>query len=308
MVTVAVLSNDQRLNFQIHTWMKDLGELVRLETHQDFAAFVKKIETEDVAELMAAAEKKKDEAILDAEDIGAGKSKLFEPYYRLLIVDLDLLQNAEVKPVEWAKSFKQLLIDKGRSDLLYPTAIMFMAFDGGDFRIEDFRDPVVDDLIFKPLDRSVFLQKVEILTADSPAKLKPTFLFRQKVDLGIEIGKDAVIDEVSEFAVALRNPSLIKSGTYAAIHSTLFGEGDLARVIGRAYYGEPHPDIEGQSLVYFGFFGLKAEQLTKLRKFVRDRQIPPKFRVPKAVVPAIGIAQECLAAVISAALHGCIGP
>ena len=287
MVTAAVLTADQRLAYQIQTWMKDLGDTVKLETHLEFDAFVKKIETENVADLMAAAEKKKDNAIIDAEDIGSGKSKVFEPYYRLLIVDLDLLQARDLDPVEWSKTFKKLLADQGRSDSLFPTSILFMAFDGGDFRVDDLRSPVIDDLIFKPLDRSVFLQKVELLVADNVARLKPTFLFRQKVELPIEIGKDAIADEISEFAIAIRNPAPIKPGIYASIHSTLFGDGELSRIVGRAYYSEPHPHLEGQHLVYFGFFGLRADQLSKVRKFVRDRQIPPKFRVPQNQVPAI---------------------
>lgn len=287
MVTAAILTADQRLAFQIQSWMKDLNDTVKLETHLEFDAFVKKIETEVVADLVAAAEKKKDDSILDAEDIGAGKSNVFDPCYRLLIVDLDLLQARNLNPIEWARAFKKLMLEQGRSDSLFPTSILFMAFDGGDFRVEDFRDPVIDDLIFKPLDRSVFLQKVELLIVDNVARLKPRFLFRQKVQLPIEIGKDAVADEISEFAIAMRNPAPMKPGVYASIHSSVFGDGDLARVVGRVYYSEPHPHREGQHLVYFGYFGLRSEQLAKVRKFVRDRQIPPKFRIPQTPVPVI---------------------
>jgi hypothetical protein len=71
MVAVAVLSADQRLSFQIHTWLKDLGDILRWEVHSDIAEFAQKIETENASELVAQS-RSGDDTILDAEDIGSG--------------------------------------------------------------------------------------------------------------------------------------------------------------------------------------------------------------------------------------------
>ena len=279
MVTVAVLSADQRLSFQIHTWLKDLADNVRWETHSDVAEFANKIETEVAADLIESS-KAADDLVLDAEDIGSGKSKAInDAFYRLLIVDLDLFATSAKDAIEWTHKVKKIMSDKLRSDPLQPVKVLFLAFDGGTFKVDDFRDQIVDDLILKPLDRSVFLQKVEILTSDDPG-LRPTFLFRQKTDVIIEIGKDAVVDEISEFAVAIRNPAALASGVFASIHCSVLGPGDLSRVIGRVYRSEPHPSIRGQFLVRFGFFGLRSEQLNHLKKFIRDRQPPPRHRMP----------------------------
>ncbi len=280
MVTVAVLTADQRLSFQIHTWLKALSETIRWEVHSDIAAFAQKIETENAADLV---EKSKvtDDTPLDAEDIGSGKSSsITDAFYRLLIVDLDLLNLPGPQAAAWARDLKKLMLSKNRSDVTYPVRVLFLAFEGGKFHVDDYRDAAIDDLVIKPLDQSVFLQKIEILTADDSA-IRPTFLFRQETSLPIEIGKDAVIEEISEFSAAIRNPAPLANGVYAAIHSSVFGQADFGRVIGRVYELEPHPSIEGASIVHFGFFGLKSDQLANVKKYVRDRQPPPKPKPPQ---------------------------
>jgi hypothetical protein len=280
MVTVAVLTADQRLGFQIHTWLKALSETIRWETHSDIAAFALKIETENAADIVAGANVG-DDTILDAEDIGSGKSSaVTDAFYRLLIVDLDLLNLPGPQAAEWARDLKKRMLAKDRSDPVHPVRVLFLAFEGGSFKVDQFRDLAIDDLILKPLDQSVFLQKVEILAADDPS-VSPTFLFRQETSVVIEIGKDAVIEQISEFSAAIRNPAPLANGVFASIHSSVFGQADLARVIGRVHKSEPHPTLEGAHLVHFGFFGLRSDQLASLKKYVRDRQPPPKPKPPQ---------------------------
>ena len=277
MVTVAVLTADQRLGFQIHTWLKDLADTIRLETHSDLAAFAQKIETENATEVVAGS-KSGDEAPLDAEDIGSGKSQaITDAFYRLLVVDLDLLNLSGKEAAEWAGNLKQLMLRRDRSDPNFPTRVLFLAFEGGGFKIDNFRFDEIDDLIIKPLDQAVFLQKIELMTSDDPT-IKPTYLFRQQTKMVIEIGKDAVIEEISEFALAIRNPAPLSSGVFAAIHASIFGQADLSRVIGRAYKSVIHPTIEGAHLVHFSYFGLRSDQLNAVKKFVRDRQPPMRAR------------------------------
>jgi hypothetical protein len=280
MVSVAVLTADQRLGFQIHTWFKDLSETIRWEIHPDLAAFAQKIETEDAAEVVAQS-KVADDSVVDAEDIGSGKSSaITDAYYRLLVVDLDLLNKPGQQAAEWARELKQLMLSKSRSDRANPVRMLFLAFEGGTFKVDNYRDSAIDDVVIKPLDRSVFLQKVEILTADDPA-VSPTFLYRQQTSMPIEIGKDAVIEEISEFSASLRNPAPLSNGVFASMHSSVFGQGDFSRVIGRVHKSEPHPAHEGSYLVHFGLFGLRTDQITALKKYVRDRQPPHRHKPPQ---------------------------
>ncbi|MES2854430.1 MAG: hypothetical protein V4692_01145, partial [Bdellovibrionota bacterium] len=222
------------------------------------------------------------EEVLDAEDIGSGKSssKKKDSFYRLLIVDLDLVLASNQTPLSWAKFIKELLKEKNCSDPLFPVKIIFMAFEGGTVRPEGLRHESVDDLIVKPLDKSVFLQKIELLTADKP-NISPTFLFRQKAEEVIEAGKDAMIDEISDFAIAIRNPTPLAQGVYATIHCEVFGQNEDARVIARVYQSQKHPSLEGEWLVRFMYFGLRSQQLNNVKKFLRDHQSPGRFKAPR---------------------------
>ncbi|HVK59894.1 MAG TPA: hypothetical protein VM432_00015 [Bdellovibrionales bacterium] len=279
MVVAALLTADQRLSYQVNTWLKDVADSVALENYSDLDIFTQKIEHGDDE---GANSGPKAEEVLDAEDIGSGKSSgsaKEEKFYRLLIVDLDLILAKNQTPLSWAKSIKDLLKSKGFSDTAFPTRLMFMAFEGGAIRPEALRHESVDDLILKPLDKSVFLQKVEILTADKP-NISPTFLFRQKTEEMIEAGKDAMIDEVSDFAIAIRNPAPLAPGVFATIHCEIFGKAADARVIGRVYQSVKHPTNEGEWLVRFLYFGIRTPQLTNVKKFMRDNQAPGRFRAP----------------------------
>ena len=73
---------------------------------------------------------------------------------------------------------------------------------------------------------------------------------------------------------------------FASIHASVLGGGVNSRVICRTYKSEPHPFVEGQSLVRFGFFGLRSEQLTSVKKFMREHQTQ-KHRMPKPPVPNV---------------------
>ncbi|MEF3088026.1 hypothetical protein, partial [Bacillus altitudinis] len=89
-------------------------------------------------------------------------------------------------------------------------------------------------------------------------------------------------DEISEFSLAIRNPTHLSNGVYAAIHSSLLGQAESSRIIGRVYKSEVHPTVQGQALVRFAFFGLRADQHANVKKYVRERQ-PPARPKPAAL-------------------------
>lgn len=286
MVSVAILSADERLSSQIQQWMREIEDQIAWTVHTSASAYVQRIETESASAVVAAS-KAGAGAVLDAEDIGARKShELVDAFIRLVIVDLELLTSNGIEPIAWTRSLKKLMIERERTNAVSPTQFLFLAFEGGGFKIEQLLDPVIDDVMVKPLDRSVFLQKIEIMTTDDLTKLKPSYLFRQKTSMPIEIGKDILIEEISEFAIAIRNPVALAPGVFAAIYSPVFGEGAMARVLCRTYKSEPHRAHAGQQRVSFSFFGLRGQQLANIKKFMRENQ-PQKVRIPRPPVPNV---------------------
>ena len=285
MVVAALLTADQRLAFQIQTWMKDVADTIQLEVHSDVGLFTQKIETE-IPSAGAPKQENAAETAVDIEDLGSGKSIKAgsTQFYRVLIVDVDLLLHSNQRPLTWATNMKELLQAKGRSDAAFPTRILFMSFEGGAIHPDGLRHEAVDDLVLKPLDRSLLLQKLELLVAEAPG-VKPSFLFRQMTEMVIEAGKDVMIDEVSEFALAIRNPTPLADGVFAIIHSEIFGEGALGRIIARVYKSEKHPSIEGEYLVRLGYFGIKAAQMANVKKYQRAHQMPGRAKSNAKTVP-----------------------
>lgn len=275
MVTAALLTADTRLGFQIHSWMKEIAGTALLETHRDLREFIRVIETRPEA---GDGQGKQDDGPLDVTDIGSGKTTKLgsERHYRILIVDLDFLTENGENPGQWIRDIRQKMSDCGRSDPIHPVRVMLMAFEAPSEVIEAYRHLDIDDLVLKPLDRSVFLQRIEFLAADKD-NVKPSFLFRQEMKLSIEAGKDIVIDEMSEFSISIRNPTPLTEGVFAAIRCSVFGDGRDSRVVGRVSGSAIHPSHEGEWLVRFIFFGLTARQLENSRRFVRTNQIATRM-------------------------------
>ncbi len=129
----------------------------------------------------------------------------------------------------------------------------------------DLLHPALDDLVYLPLDRLIFLQKIEILLA-LPKLATPSFLFNQEVKHPIEISKIVKLDRLSDVGMAIRNPVALKRGLPGKFYLTLPGEKNRLEIRGKVIRSEPHPEHPGQFLVYFGFFGLAKTSLTAIRR------------------------------------------
>ncbi len=194
---------------------------------------------------------------------------------RLLLLDLDVVA---LNPLEWLAETRTKLKSLDHIVEATPLKTLLLGYDDPHLRPERFRHETVDDMVIKPLDQQLFLQKVELLLADKP-DAAPSFIFRARAEGEIEIGKDAVIDEISDFAISIRNPAPIAEGVFAQIHSRIFGATlSNSRILGRCYASVRHPQFEGLWLVRFSLFGLTAVQLNELRKFVRSRQMPGRAK------------------------------
>lgn len=141
-----------------------------------------------------------------------------------------------------------------------------------------------NDLILTPLDRLVFLQKVEYLLAGSKS-VTPSFLYLAKADLPVELGKAVRITHLSETSCTILAPRPLATGVAGTLISSMFGKGPLERVEVRAVESTPvfdsaiashasastsasvsNRDPEPRFEVRLRFFGLKKSQLAELRK------------------------------------------
>ena len=134
------------------------------------------------------------------------------PKIRLLIIDIDLIPQ---KPLQWISDLQKMTKDLAPLLVDTPPLVLMMAYDGGTYRLDSFQNDAIDDLLLKPIDKALFLQKLEFLTAET-GKLSPSFLFRAKASRIIEIGRDVMVDEISEFSAAIRSPGPVPEGAFAS--------------------------------------------------------------------------------------------
>lgn len=285
MLKVVVLSNDTRAAQQLRAWLRELPDDPWVDSFPSIEAFDKAYE-QPLREIT-------DPNATDGMDANKAREFLASAApIRLLIVDLDLLG---AKTLEWIKQTRQRLGELGHSSVQVQMRILLVGYDEPNSRYDRFQSDFIDDLILKPFDQSLFQQKVELLFSDNP-DLNPSFLYRTKAEGFVEIGKDAVIDELSEFALSIRNPRPLAEGVYALIHSRAFGtrSSPSGRIIGRAYASIRHPQIENQWLVRFSLFGISPEQLGEIRRFIINRKMPsPKSRSrPMAKKPFVATKEK----------------
>lgn len=268
-----LISNDTRVAQQLRGWFRLFENKPYLEVFSSPKAFEDKYSTPlKQRDLLIDDSNDSVEEELDAAaraqkiEVEAGITPI-----KLLILDLDSIQS---RPVDWISTVKEKLTSLGHIIGQTPFRTLILGYDDPNLKPERFRHEVVDDMVIKPLDQQLFLQKVELLLAEKP-DINPTFLFRARAEVDIEIGKDAVIDEVAEFAISIRNPTPISEGVFALIHSRIFGTSlNTSRILGRVYASVRHPQFEDLWLVRFSLFGITNEQLAEVRKFIRGRQMP----------------------------------
>jgi hypothetical protein len=131
-----------------------------------------------------------------------------------------------------------------------------------------------DDLILVPLDRLVFLQKVEYLLAGDGA-LTPSFLYSAKAEFPVELAKAVHITHLSETGCSIHAPLPLATGVEGTLLSRIFGVGALERIEVRSVGSTPIDNAttspQGEKHAYeiqLLFFGLKHSQLTEIRKWL----------------------------------------
>ena len=124
----------------------------------------------------------------------------------------------------------------------------------------------IKDIIYYPIDRLLFMQKMEVLMG-LPKKITPSYLFSEKVDMPIEISKRSKTIKINEVGFQIENPVQLTKGTMA--HFYLYLEKNIvidayARVSGY----RASSDSANSFIVSFLFEALTESNLKALRLFL----------------------------------------
>lgn len=249
MVNVVALVKDDRVRRSIELW---LGEL-DMDVH--FATFKTQAEFQQLYFREGEPEVSEEEPTEEGAEL-----KLFSEIH-LLIFAIDAIEG---KSSPW--------IDRTRAALtkfkLLPasgTRMVLLKYEDDNVSKLDVLHPHLDDLIYEPIDRLIFLQKMQIFL-NLPKLTSPTFLFNQEVKQTIEISKIAKLERFSDVGLAIRNPLPLKRGLPGHFHITLPGEKQRLEILGKVLRSEPDPERPGQYLTYFSYFGLSKSALSAIRR------------------------------------------
>ncbi|MCB0363083.1 MAG: hypothetical protein KDD35_10190, partial [Bdellovibrionales bacterium] len=176
--------------------------------------------------------------------------------------------------VAWLESTFTALQEGGFFPAEIPTRFVAVKYEDDGLETTKLLHPHLNDLIFLPLDRLVFLQKMEILLG-LPGKIKPSYLFMQEHKMNIELAKLARMEKLSDVGCAIRNPTPLTQGVSVRFKFRLPNEEAFTIALARSYSSVAHPEKEGEFLVYFYFFGIDKDSLKNIKRYCNQK---PKFR------------------------------
>ncbi len=247
--TVLLVSHDKKTVGQVSRWLKELPDEVLVEAASSLDELKQNFLTRTS----------------DSEN---------KDFLRLLIFDVALFGSTD--PTSYISQTREAFQGSGWVSPEAPLKIMILSFDNATIPLRTFIHKDIDDLLMKPLDHQLFLQKSGMMLADK-SKSAGNFLFKQKANFIVEMAKEVRIVKMSEFGVVISNPSPLAPGIFAHLYSSLLGDKTKSSVWGRVFSTRRDPKIPGNYLCFFSFFGIQPEQLMHYRRKLRERRKEIRF-------------------------------
>ncbi len=269
-----VLSNDSRTAIKITNCAKTLSDENEVECFykiEDFEDFLKTdtqkaLDKDGIAKL----------EISDKQKQGLfRKANIRAEGINLIIVDHEILGTAN--PVAYIQNLKERLAKSLFHKEEFQTRYMILSFEASVSSIDKLADPIIDDLLMKPIDDQLFMQKLSMVLSEKRTIISQ-FLYNQSVEFPIYMAKGTLIEEMSEVGFAISNKQGGTIGRVVRVFSKVFGEGVDSTLLARIFNVEDHPKIPGEILVYYTFYGITPKQLSSVRRLLHTKYGKPPHR------------------------------
>ncbi len=294
MLKVFCVTRDSRLGFQLRRWLTDLiddFEWTCVASLEDLRlpARPPSAPENQLPDSTSDPEVKSDPVSLSPSP-AATSSELPPPSassdpnsinpYLILVDDLTQVQIQARELLEIKMRFSIPGAEQGQP------VVLVIAPDDPGHPSEMYKATGCDDLIRKPVDRSIFLQKIEIMLARGKS-ISPTFLFKLKTKFDVDIGKDCVLEAISETECLVRNPRALHPEAHVTLYASVFGAGMNEKVEARVLDSWAHPSVKGEFLIRLRLFGLSDQQIRSIRIFAKSQGVKilkPGTRRPSAEI------------------------
>lgn len=175
---------------------------------------------------------------------------------------------------------KDLFVRRGVCTAEEPTQFVVTAFDEPDFKIEPLMRNIVANVIFKPFDRLILHQHLQL--AMPQVKAGSDALSMQKASALVEMLKSVTLESMTELGFTSSSNRPFEVGAVNKYYGRDFASERQRSVMARLVSCTPVGPGETNYQLDFRFFALDSTQITNIRKKVRakDASSPKEIRPP----------------------------
>jgi hypothetical protein len=215
---------------------------------------------------------------------GVVQEEVVEEAHQLVLV-VSKIEILGAKQIDLLRKTRKLFIERNICTKEDPTSVVLTAFDDPHFNSVELRDPIINNIIFKPFDRLILLQDLTFAIDGRHPPSKYT-IQNQKSSSVIEILKGVSLEAISETGFLTRSDRPIPPGQVSKYYAKHFVTERHRSMIGVCEASEDHPTILGQHLARIRFFSAEPAQISNIRKKARAQE-GQVFAVPQISVPPI---------------------
>ncbi len=164
-----------------------------------------------------------------------------------------------------------------------PTAIVVTGFDDPKFKIKQYENILVSNIVYKPFDRLILLEHIRYaLTGRQP--VREHLVHSQATSATIEMLKEIQMEHVTETGFITRSDQAIPAGAIGKYYSEYFVSPKLKSTIAICTTSVKNPQNPKEFLCFLRYYGIENDQLTTLRKVLKDFKAKPQKPIKKTSV------------------------
>lgn len=199
---------------------------------------------------------------------------------RMMIAKAELIAPANLGILE---KTRELLTHRGLCTVEEPLGFLLTAFDDPEFKFEQYKNPLLLNLIFKPFDEIILTQHLSSALGGFK-KPEESTLVSQKTSAVAEMLKAIEVISVSDVGFTSKSNKNYPEGTLSKYYSGIFsvpGKRSVHARLARAIENSPSSfELE------YRFYGAENAQVANLRKLVRSKEkAKPMERGPEGGTP-----------------------
>ncbi|MES2854950.1 MAG: hypothetical protein V4692_03750, partial [Bdellovibrionota bacterium] len=191
------------------------------------------------------------------------------------------IESWKFKDVKLIGKFKALFVQKGLAPTEEELCVVFTGYETPSFQKKRFEYRSVNNFIFKPFDKVVLKQMLEI-ALNGRQKIKNHYTHVLKSDAHIEMLKEIRLTGLNELGFQTTSDQPIETGKTAKYYAGFLETGQHRSALAQVLSFE-HPEGKAQAEVRLRFFALDQQQSFNVQKLAqRDKTTRPLAGTPAA--------------------------